>query len=132
MTNTGRLTFGVNNAVQRTISPTTTYRDGQWHHVVGTLSPQGMYLYVDGKLVASRTDAVYAQIINSGFWRIGGDNMSNWGGVGTSAYFNGDIDNVAIYHHPLTAAQVAAHYAARTGAPRTSRRPLPSPPRATS
>ena len=115
MSNTGRLTFGVNGGLQKTLSPTTTYRDGQWHHVVGTLSPAGMFLYIDGVLAASRTDAVYAQIINAGYWRIGGDNMGNWGGGGSSAYFAGDLDDVPIYHHPLTAAQVAAHYAARTG-----------------
>ena len=84
--------------------------------MVGTLSPAGMSLYIDGALAASRTDAVYAQIINAGYWRIGGDNMSNWPGGGSSAYLAGDLDDVAVYHHPLTAAQVAAHYAARTGA----------------
>ena len=115
MSNTGRLTFGVNGGLQKTLSPTTTYRDGQWHHVVGTLSPAGMFLYIDGVLAASRTDAVYAQIINAGYWRIGGDNMGSWGGGGSSAYFAGDLDDVAVYHHPLTAGQVAAHYAARTG-----------------
>jgi PKD repeat protein len=115
MTNAGRINFGVNNGNQRTISSPNSYRDGHWHHVVGTLSPAGLYLYVDGALVASRTDAVYAQIINSGYWRVGGDSISNWASAPSSAYFNGDLDNVAIYHNALTAAQVSAHYAARNG-----------------
>jgi PKD repeat protein len=115
MTNAGRINFGVNNGTQRTISSPNSYRDGLWHHVVGTLSPAGLYLYIDGALVASRTDAVYGQIIYSGYWRVGGDNISNWASAPSSAYFNGDLDNIAIYHNALTAAEVSAHYAARNG-----------------
>ena len=63
-------------------------------------------------------------MIYSGYWRIGGDNLCTWPGGGTSAYFTGDIDEATIYAHVLTAAQVAAHYAARVG-----RDPRPRPQR---
>ena len=92
-----------------------------------------MFLYIDGALAASRTDAVYAQIINSGYWRIGGDTTSNWRGSGSSGYFAGDLDNVAVYHHPLTAGPGRRPLRrAHRGRCRTSRRPPPSPPPATS
>ena len=66
-----------------------------------------MILYVDGD-GRVRTDTMFGAAATSGYWRIGGDNVGSWPAAGTSAYFNGDIDNVAIYHHALTAAQVAA------------------------
>ena len=51
-----------------------------------------------------------------GWWRIGGDNLSSWPSRPSSDYFNGSIDEVAVYHRGLDAAEVQAHYAAATGA----------------
>ena len=60
---------------------------------------------------------------SSGYWRVGGDNLNGWNldpwganSQGTtqphSYYFNGTIADVAVYPAALSAAQVAAHYAA--------------------
>jgi PKD repeat protein len=87
------------------VTSTKRYNDGVWHHVVASLGPSGMDLYVDGKLVGSRTDTTSAQSY-SGYWRIGGD--SPWGN--TAAYFDGRIDEVAIYPAALSADQVLNHY----------------------
>ena len=54
----------------------------------------------------------------TGYWRIGGDNIGGWGADGS--YFNGDIDDVAIYPTALTAGQVPQHY---TDSGRTLHRP---------
>ena len=55
------------------------YRNNAWHHVVATLSPSGMKLYVDGALVGQRaTTDNTAQSGYWGYWRIGGDNLSSW------------------------------------------------------
>ena len=32
----------------KSVGSTATFRDGNWHHVVGTISADGMALYVDG------------------------------------------------------------------------------------
>ena len=59
----------------------------------------------------------------TGYWRVGGDNLNGWNldpwgsnSQGTtqphSYYFNGTIADVAVYPAALSAAQVAAHYAA--------------------
>jgi PKD repeat protein len=111
MRNDGRLVFGVSPGVQRTISTPSAYRDSQWHHAVAQLNPwTGIELYIDGALVASDPSATAGQLF-TGFWRIGGDNLSGWTSRPASDYFNGLLDEVAIYPHTLTGAQIAAHYA---------------------
>ncbi|WP_448625443.1 PKD domain-containing protein [Geodermatophilus sp. URMC 64] len=112
MDTAGRVLFGVHPGAARTVASTQRYNDGRWHHVVATLGPDGMVLYVDGRVVGSRTDTKAAQAYN-GYWRVGAD--GNWGGAWT---FSGRIDEVAVYPSVLSAAQVANHYAvATTGQP---------------
>ena len=81
-----------------------------------------MRLYVDGKVVASRSDVTGGQDY-SGVWRVGGDNLAAWTNQPNSDYFAGTIDDVAIYPTVLDSTQVAAHYAASG---RTN--PLPQAP----
>ncbi|WP_461789534.1 LamG-like jellyroll fold domain-containing protein [Pedobacter sp.] len=110
----GRLYFGVYPSAVRTINSTTSFNDGNWHHVVGILSASGMFLYVDGTLLASNANVTTAQSY-TGYWRIGYDRMDNswtdWpSGARTQAYFNGAIDDVVIYNRGLSAAEVANLY----------------------
>ncbi|WP_243076170.1 PKD domain-containing protein [Microbacterium sp. SS28] len=102
----GRLTFGVWIGSTATVTSPSAYNDGQWHHVTAGESASGLILYVDGLRVGQRTDVTTAQPYN-GYWRVGGD--SPWSG---NAFFNGDIDDVAIYAAPLTKQQTQAHYTA--------------------
>ncbi|SNR41381.1 PKD domain-containing protein [Blastococcus mobilis] len=99
----GRVYFGVWPAETRSISSGAGHNDGRWHHVVASLSAEGMALYVDGRLVASRADTRWGQPM-TGYWRIGGD--SPWTGA---AFLAGRIDEVALYPQALSAARVAAH-----------------------
>lgn len=101
----GKVAFGVYPGSRRIVQSGAGLNDGQWHHVVGNLGPAGMELYVDGTRVGQRTDTTSAQAF-AGYWRIGGDRT--WAG---SPYFTGAIDEVAVYRAPLTADQVASHYA---------------------
>ncbi|WP_165985961.1 LamG-like jellyroll fold domain-containing protein [Streptomyces sp. YIM 98790] len=113
MRNDGRLTAGVYAGGTRTITSPAAYNDGQWHHVVVTQggSGQGLRMYVDGTLVAS--NSLYTSNQNFlGYWRTGADNLSNWPTRPSSDGFQGQMDETAIYHHTLSAARVAAHYAA--------------------
>ena len=102
----GKVLFGVRPSSTRTVTSTKSYNDGTWHHVVGTLGPLGLKLYVDGARVAQRTDTTGAQAF-SGYWRIGGD--ASWSG---NPYFAGSIDDVAIYPTVLTSGTVDAHWVA--------------------
>ncbi|MEV1007136.1 LamG domain-containing protein [Streptomyces sp. NPDC049881] len=91
-------------------------RLGEWTHVVGTVSVATgtMTLYVDGQAVASAVstdhwDSRASLLIGASAHR----------GTATN-FFAGDIDDVRLYDHALSAADVAALHA---GAPVTSGRP---------
>ncbi|THG30798.1 LamG-like jellyroll fold domain-containing protein [Naasia lichenicola] len=114
----GRLSFGVRSgtATVSVSSSASGYNNGAWHHAVATVGSAGIKLYVDGVQVASRTDATAAWWTYPGYWRIGGDTAS-----AGSSYFNGTVDDVAVYSSALTAAQVSSHYTAgKTGTGTTS------------
>lgn len=100
----GQVSFGVYNGNTSTITSGKPLNDGQWHQAVASLSSAGMAFYVDGKKVGSRADVTNGQSY-SGYWRIGGD--SSWSG---SNYFNGSIDEPAVYPTALTLAQIQQHY----------------------
>jgi PKD repeat protein len=105
MDGTGHIAFGVLPATQKTLTSTETYNDGAWHHVVGNLSSAGQELWVDGVLLKSDPTTTYGYTYPSnGYWRIGGDPA--WAG---DAYFDGAIDEVAVYGSPLSANQVNNH-----------------------
>jgi hypothetical protein len=126
MMNDGQLVFGVYNNGTETIETPDVYNDGQWHYVVATYnanvtSGPNMAFYVDGQLIGTGTSSSAQSY--SGYWRVGGDNLNGWNldpwgsnSQGStqpaSYYFNGTIADVAVYPVALTAAQVAAHYAA--------------------
>lgn len=122
MDNSGRIWFGVHPGAVRTVNTTQSFNDGQWHHVTASLGANGMRLHVDGMLVGSRDDVTSAQDYE-GVWRVGGDNLSGWSSQPASGYFNGVIDEVAVYPSVLTRQQVVSHLVA---AGRTS--PLPPAP----
>ncbi len=109
----GRLTFGVApGGTKTTIRSTGTYNDAQWHHVVASLGGGSMVLYVDGAQVASTTGVATAQAIATGYFRWGGTNLTGWANKPANDYFTGSIDEFAYYSTPLTANQIARHYAA--------------------
>lgn len=109
MDNAGHFIFGVYPNAVRTVSSPGTYNDGQWHHVVATLSSGGMVLYVDGKRVGRDTGTTSGQPY-AGYWRIGGDNLGSWPSRPSSDFLNGSIDDVAVYPTALTSTQVQKHY----------------------
>ncbi|WP_069169309.1 LamG domain-containing protein [Streptomyces griseus] len=114
MRDDGRLVFGVYAGGARTVTTPAAYNDGTWHHVVATQGTGGMALYVDGQLRAF--SSLYTTNENyAGYWRVGGDNLSGWPNRPTSNFFAGQIDETAVYPTALSASQVSAHYALRTG-----------------
>jgi PKD repeat protein len=114
MDNAGHIIFGVYPGAARTVASSGTYRDGQWHHIVGTLSSAGLALYVDGARVGFDASVTTAQVY-TGYWRVGGDSLSTWPSAPLRNNITASIDDVAVYPTALTAAQVLAHYKASTG-----------------
>jgi hypothetical protein len=87
--------------------------NGEWAHlaIVSTGSPGTMTMYTNGAPAGSRAHTLPAN--NSFAFNIGG------GGVfdGTGNFFNGQIDEVAIFDKALTADQIAAHYFSTVASP---------------
>ncbi len=73
-----------------------------------------MTLYVDGQARASNI-LVSGNENYPGYWRVGGDNLSGWPNRPTSNFFEGQIDETAVYPTTLSSSQVSAHYALRNG-----------------
>ncbi len=67
-----------------------------------------MRLYVDGELLAQ--NAVTSAPAYTGFWRVGGDNLSGWPSRPSSDYFTGQLDETAVYPTALSSSAVAAHF----------------------
>ena len=110
MGNDGRLSFGVYDGGTRTIRSGNSYNDGQWHHVVTTQGDQGMKLFVDSQLLGTNPTTIGDQ--TWGVWHVGGDNTGGWPNRGSSNYFAGQIDEVAIYDKQLGSGDVTRHYKA--------------------
>lgn len=111
---TGRLSFGVTErGTRRVITTSSTYTDNKWHHVAASLGSEGMRLYVDGSLAASRASTTSALELD-GFWRLGVDRVSGWSSAPTSG-FAGLIDEAAVYDKQLSAAKILNHYQAGRG-----------------
>ncbi|MGH1549879.1 LamG domain-containing protein [Leifsonia poae] len=106
LTDDGRVVFGVFPGAVRTISSTASYTDGSWHQATASLSSEGMALFVDGQRVASDPTVTKAQAF-AGYWRIGGDNLDNWGPETPSTRaFSGTLAFAAVYRTALTAEQI--------------------------
>ena len=114
MTNSGQLVFGIYDGSTRVLTSPLAYRDGNWHHVVGTFANGALVLYLDGQQVATRTDAGTAQGYD-GYWRVGGDNLNSWPSTPSSRALAGTLDEVAVYPTVLSAQAVSQHYTLGTG-----------------
>jgi len=85
------------------LSGTRNVNDGQWHHIAGVYDGQKMYLYVDGNLDVSQ-DASGRIAVNDYPVCIG-ENMET-----RERYFDGLIDNVAIFNQALDANAIVILY----------------------
>ena len=81
-----------------------TLNTAGWQHVVGVYDGANARLYVNGTQVA--TAAVSGFVANSSQpLRFGATGRS-----GTINYFNGDLDEVAIFNRALSAAEISSRY----------------------
>ncbi|MCW2848944.1 MAG: Fibronectin type domain protein [Marmoricola sp.] len=108
MSNDGRLTFGTYNGAISAIKSPKSYNDGKWHHAVATLGSDGTKVYLDGSLIGSNSTTTAAT--SDGYWRLGGGNLNGWPDAPSSSYFNGAVDELAIYPTVLSSDTVAQHY----------------------
>ncbi len=113
MNNAGQIYFGVRPDIgtRVTISSPASYRDNQWHHIVGTLGSDGMKLYIDGNQVAANAGITKAQVYR-GYWRVGGDRLTSWPSTPSREAITANLDEVAVYPKALTVGHIRTHYLA--------------------
>ena len=98
------------NGVELPAAPAIDASDGSWHHIVAVRDADNhkLHLYVD--TVDTQADEAFVGGFSSDqSMTIGYLNLA------PNYYFNGTIDEVAIYSRALTAAEVQEHYAATAG-----------------
>jgi glucose/arabinose dehydrogenase len=101
---TGGAKFGVGvGGVNHPLSAAGVVTTGSWYHLVGTYDGSVQRLYVNGRLVASQALTGNVDSV-AGDFRIGTTHTTEW--------FNGAIDDVAVYNKALTPGQVQSHYEA--------------------
>ncbi|MBB6038036.1 LamG-like jellyroll fold domain-containing protein [Phytomonospora endophytica] len=96
------------------LATTARVDDGAWHHVVLTSAVTQQAFYLDGTLAATESGRTIDHTTRSTFLLGTGYTGGSWPAVPTTAgYFGfaGQIDDVAIYKHALSATQVATHHA---------------------
>ena len=86
----------------------TTWADGNWHHLAHVYQRDtlGQKIYVDGFLIRSGSKS-FSDFVGQNRIYIGQALQT----VGSNKYFQGNIDDVAIWNVALTPAQIAALYA---------------------
>lgn len=102
-------------STERQILSTVPYNDGVWHHLVDVYNNGTETLYLDGKLIGTQTFAEYGYAAGYDYY-LGTAYAQNWPNVGGLVnnwfFFNGQLENTAIYPIALSAADVEAHYLA--------------------
>ncbi len=105
----GKVMLGMGKK-KTTIVSNSAINNNSWHHVVATFKTgkDGMKLYVDGEQ-QDDTGTGAAQPF-PGYWRVGADQITGWPSNPTDTFFEGSLDEVAIYTSALSPARVLAHY----------------------
>jgi RHS repeat-associated protein len=110
----GRLRGQLGTGSIAPVASTTTVNDGKWHHAALSVMGGTQTLYLDGASVAAGAApsgdpaALTVNQVGAAY----ASTPASWPAWGTAAqrFYNGTIDEVALYAHPLGPAAVAAHY----------------------
>jgi len=103
-------TLGLRIGNGATLRITNAALSAGWHHVVGTKNGATTALYVDGAAPATTASANVTAVNNATALLIGGD-------FNAGEFFNGSIDEVAVYNVAISEATALAHYNAGAAGP---------------
>jgi hypothetical protein len=85
--------------------------DGQWHHVAGVFDNGTLTIYIDGnpkEPYSGGTTFGSGDAVRFGYLGVGSESTAFDAEPRTpAAFFDGDLDDVYIYHRALTAAEIA-------------------------
>lgn len=109
---------GTGGTAYKHTNTTTNLADGEWHHVVlthadGTATAAGLSLYVDGTLQTTLISDTIGDPITS----IANGVPLYIGTRDDAIFYQGSVDEVAIYGTAFTGSQVLAHYNAAVPEP---------------
>lgn len=111
----GKLEFQAEDSAGTTVTlaPTQTYNNGAWHYVAVTRNANTYTLWVDGGQIKAATQSSPA------LGDLDATGASTQVGDGTYSpnsgyFFNGSLDEVAVYHTALSATQLQNHHNAGT------------------
>jgi hypothetical protein len=90
------------------LASTVSINEGDWHQIVCVWSGTTNYIYVDGWLSASKTASIHASTRDSQI----GSQCAGASSTTCTQYFNGFIDEAAIFPTALSAAQIKQHFVA--------------------
>jgi RHS repeat-associated protein len=104
-----------NGAIAPMVAAGKPVNDNKWHHAVLSSMGATQTLYLDGVQAATTSNSATVDTSKLTVNQVGAayaTTPASWTGWGTTSqqFFNGTIDDVAVYSHPLGQAQVAAHY----------------------
>lgn len=100
-TNVFRIDEGSNN-IQ--VNFNSQFLDGKWHHVVAMREPTQLSVWVDGKLDATLADTTLADLTDPIDLYLGKEATFN------SGYFDGQLEELAIWDRVLTSQEIADMY----------------------
>ena len=90
----------------RAVASTTPVTINTWYHIVGTAESGGdIKLYVNGEL-EDKLNGIGTLWQGGDWYRLG----STYGPTGTSQYFSGRLDEVAVYSRTLSSGEINDHY----------------------
>lgn len=104
-----------------------TVRDGQWHHLVGVLnrSAQQLKVYIDGAEAGALTYGSLISVTDAGSpFAIGRKYVTTF--PDPQGWFEGQLDEVAVYNSALPLVRVQAHHNAGATAPPPTVTPNPA------
>ena len=102
-----RLILYKSSTVNSLLDSTGTVLDGNWHHVAFTYNSSGINLYIDGSASGSNTTNITPVQASTDNFMIGARKIST-----PEKFFNGSIDEVAVWNTALTSTQVSEIYSA--------------------
>ncbi|MBI3305117.1 fibronectin type III domain-containing protein [Candidatus Parcubacteria bacterium] len=95
---------------RRAVSATNVVPLNTWTHVVGVVNNNEMYVYINGVDVTSTRDGGGVSLSDTSRTVF----LSKWP-TGSSDFFNGKIDEVAIYDQAFSSTQICGLYKAQSG-----------------
>jgi len=127
--NTGEIVFATaaagGSAIHDMLSQATGLNDGLWHHVAVVYDGTEKQIYVDGSLDNSTTTSPHGgAALGTGNDRYGivGDGAEDgkFNGARNNYYYDGSLDDLAVWGRALTGAEVTTLYNGGAGAPTDS------------